>query len=210
MFQLGDSRFVVPILAGVVPQWYSLPLSIPASIMRVNYATLGLTGGNVNSAMNIYIAPLGSNLRTEAPTLVLAWTLTAATRTSRVALGQDLLFYGGDYALIIEHIYVAPPATPLFGPCAAISAEAPLRLMSWNAGAFNAAQGVNFDGTAPAGYNNAAVFTDAALFPYNLPWLELYYCGLAAGEPVPGGETGGGVPPVARVDLSPCKVGVTP
>lgn len=210
MYQLGDSRFVVPIAAGVVPQWYALPLSIPASILRVNYATLGLTGGNVNSTLNIYIAPLGSNLRTTVPTLVLAFTLTAATRTSRVALGQDLLFYGGDYALVFEHTYVAPPASPLFGPCAAISPEAPLRLMSANAGAVNAAQGFNFDGTAPAGYNNAAVFTDASQFPYNLPWIELYYCGLAAGEPVPGGETGGGVPPVTRVDLSPCKVGVTP
>jgi len=210
MQQIGDSRFVVPIALWANPQWYSQPLSVPAGIMRVNYATLGLTGGSANCTLNVYIAALGSNLRTVVPTLVLNTVIAAATRTSRIALGYDLLFYGGDYALVMEFTYAGAAVAPIYGPCAAISPEAPLRLMSWNAGAVNPAQGFNFDGTAPAGYNNAAVVTAATAFTYGLPWIELYYCGLAAGEPVPPGEGGGGVPPVVVATFDAAKVGVTP
>jgi hypothetical protein len=205
MIQLGDSRFVVPIATGLTPMWYTVPLSAPAGITRVNYMTMGITGGNQAAVLNVYITPLAMNLRADVPTLVLTYNIAAATRTSRVALGYDLLFYGGDYALIWEFTYSVAPATPLFGPCAAISPEVPMRLMSANSGAFNAAQGVNFDGTAAAGYNNAALFT-ASTFPYGLPWCELYYCLIAAGEPVPPGEGGGGVPPVPTYTFAPAKL----
>lgn len=207
MFQLGDSRFVVPVATGITPMWFSVPLSIPAGIMRVNYMTLGMTGGNQNAVMRLFIVPLAANLRTGPPTLILTYTIAAATRTSRVALGYDLLFYGGDYALIWEFTYALAPVTPLFGPCAAISPEAPSRLMSSNSGAFNAAQGVNFSGIVAGGYNNATVFTNGN-FPYGLPWTELYYCATATGEVVPPGEGGGGVPPPASYSFEPVKVGV--
>jgi hypothetical protein len=188
MIQLGDSRFVVPIATGLTPMWYTVPLNAPAGITRVNYMTMGITGGNQAAVLNVYITPLAMNLRADVPTLVLTYNIAAATRTSRVALGYDLLFYGGDYALIWEFTYSVAPATHLFGPCAAISPEAPMRLMSANSGAFN-----------------AALFT-ASTFPYGLPWCELYYCMIAAGEPVPPGEGGGGVPPVPTYTFAPAKL----
>ena len=207
-YQLGDARFVLPVGIGVTPRWYTVPLSVPASILRVNYMTLGMTGGDQNCTMNIYLAPLAMNMRTQLPRLILNYVILAGQRTSRIALGYDLLIYGGDYALIWVFQYAMVATVPVFGPAMAVSGEANTRLTTMTTGAFNPALPLNFDENAWVGYNNAAVFTTPN-FPYGIPWTELYYNAMAAGEAVPPGEGGGGVPPPTVEYYEPCKVGVT-
>jgi len=200
-YQLGSTRFSVPTAVGVTPQCYTQPLSLPAGILRVNYVQLGITGGNVNTTLELYVTPVAANLRAEAATQILTTIIAPAAVVTRLPLAVELrLVYGGDYALIWVFTYAAGVTTPIRGPARALSPEVPCRIDSLLANP-NMANPFNWDGTAPAGYNNMPVY-NTPTFYYGLPWCELYYCDHDDG--------GAGAPPTSQAILEPAKVGVTP
>ena len=200
MAHIQQCNWHLPLAAGTNQRWWTLPMEVQTERLHVNYASLGIIGGGVNSTVTLYVARFRDYFSTYGPVQILNLPIVAGIRYSRAALTRDIVCWGGEYVFVLVASYsIAPVGAELQGPAVAVDSEVAGRYATYNAVAFDPALGVNFNGLPSGGlYNDAALQTDPE-FAYNQPWVELHYSRDAFVVPL--GEGGGGPPPTEREEI---------